>query len=241
MGPVWGTAFALATGIAYYFTGLPVLAAAAGWMATLNLFNMLPITPLDGGRILNSIVWSIRSNLGLIYMGVALLLTAVLAYVSGMLLFFFLTFAGGFELWMEWKKHHPRSMRDRVTYHLRKIMRITSHSMLCGGLRTIITEGKLTEIMSSIDAEFHIERALNQTDEPAYIMIVCTPQKTDCAAAALTLTLPPKEEVKEKFALNRREIAWTAFLSLALVTLLWALGTLFSTMPGAEEAMELLR
>lgn len=52
MGPVWG--FSLAFGIfcGYLVTGAPALAASAGFMAFVNLFNLLPVNPLDGGRLL---------------------------------------------------------------------------------------------------------------------------------------------------------------------------------------------
>ena len=65
MGPVWGFLLALATYGLYLATGEVLCAALAGWMAMLNLFNLLPINPLDGGRVLKSIAYSISSRLGL--------------------------------------------------------------------------------------------------------------------------------------------------------------------------------
>ena len=49
-GPEWGFAAALAAYAAYWFTGEGVLAAIGHSAAFLNLFNLLPIWQLDGGR-----------------------------------------------------------------------------------------------------------------------------------------------------------------------------------------------
>ncbi len=54
-GPIWGTLLAFACFAGYALTGERMLLAAAAWGALLNLFNLLPIFPLDGGRIVASL------------------------------------------------------------------------------------------------------------------------------------------------------------------------------------------
>ena len=54
-GPFWGLAAALACLAAYVVTRLPVLAALAQFGAIINLFNLLPIWHLDGGRAFRSL------------------------------------------------------------------------------------------------------------------------------------------------------------------------------------------
>jgi Zn-dependent protease len=49
-GPQWGLAAAVATYITYLITGAPIFAAIAHTAAWVNLFNLLPIWQLDGGR-----------------------------------------------------------------------------------------------------------------------------------------------------------------------------------------------
>jgi Zn-dependent protease len=49
-GPQWGLAAAVATYITYLVTGAPIFAAIAHTAAWVNLFNLLPVWQLDGGR-----------------------------------------------------------------------------------------------------------------------------------------------------------------------------------------------
>ena len=49
-GPLWGLAAAIATAGLYAWTRYPLFAALTQVGAWINLFNLLPISPLDGGR-----------------------------------------------------------------------------------------------------------------------------------------------------------------------------------------------
>lgn len=65
MGPAWGLGFSAIIGAIYFPTHNPVFAAGAAWLALVNLFNLLPINPLDGGRIVKSIAFSLGSKVGI--------------------------------------------------------------------------------------------------------------------------------------------------------------------------------
>lgn len=78
MGPVWGALLALVVYGAYLFTGNPYFAVIAGWMAVLNLFNMLPVNPLDGGQILYTIATSIHKRLSIVVLFLSLGLSVYL-------------------------------------------------------------------------------------------------------------------------------------------------------------------
>lgn len=86
MGPIWGLILAGFTVLIYEYTDNAFFGAVAGWMAMMNLFNLLPISPLDGGRIMKSIAFSISSRTGLVFM------------ISGIAIFVFLTFWTGILL-----------------------------------------------------------------------------------------------------------------------------------------------
>jgi Zn-dependent protease len=67
-GPVAGTNGAIVTLALYFTTGNPLLLELAGFGFMINLFNLLPLPPLDGGRVMAAVspwVWI----LGLVGMG----------------------------------------------------------------------------------------------------------------------------------------------------------------------------
>jgi Zn-dependent protease len=70
-GPIWGLGATLATYALYAALGWPVLAAIAKFSAWLNLFNLLPIWQLDGGRAFATLTrtqrWMVVGATGLAY------------------------------------------------------------------------------------------------------------------------------------------------------------------------------
>ncbi len=103
MGPVWGLLLAIASGFIYALTNNPMFAAVAGWMAVINLFNLLPINPLDGGRVFKSIAFSVHSWIGLIFLFIGLIATGFLAYFVGFGIFLLLLLAGLGEMIVEYR------------------------------------------------------------------------------------------------------------------------------------------
>lgn len=101
MGPVWGLLMAAASAGLYWITGQPMFAAAAGWMATLNIFNLLPITPLDGGRIMRTITFSIHNGLGVIFLVLSMVLGFIVMIKFHIGLFALLLAVGALELFVE--------------------------------------------------------------------------------------------------------------------------------------------
>lgn len=112
MGPLWGFGLALATFGGYVVTDAPVFAALAGWMAMINLFNLLPINPLDGGRVMKSIAYSVSSRLGVLFLAAGLAGGFLLAHRFGLGLMTFLLLIGSFELLGEIKR--VRRVQDRT-------------------------------------------------------------------------------------------------------------------------------
>ena len=97
MGPVWGGLLAVAAFGIYRLTGSPLVAALAGWMAMLNVFNLLPIMPLDGGRVMHSAVSSLGRGLVRTLLFPSLVLGIIIAYRLDLTLLYILVPLGFFE------------------------------------------------------------------------------------------------------------------------------------------------
>jgi Zn-dependent protease len=96
-GPIWGTALAAGC-FALYALGdgaHPLLGALAAWGALINLFNLLPIFPLDGGRIVASLAHASRRGLPVV--AASLALGAGVAYVANLQLLMLVTLLGLLE------------------------------------------------------------------------------------------------------------------------------------------------
>lgn len=64
-GPIWGTLFSLVPAGLWLWTREPLFAAVTAWWAVINLFNLIPVSPLDGGRVMQALAYSFSSSLGL--------------------------------------------------------------------------------------------------------------------------------------------------------------------------------
>lgn len=117
-GPLWGFALALATLDVYFVTGSEYVATVAAWMAAINLFNLLPVWPLDGGRFITSIARSVGTRAGLAALVGGYLALGVGAIVLKLSLFVFLLIAGGFELWGELQASRREKERRVLVFML---------------------------------------------------------------------------------------------------------------------------
>lgn len=117
MGPAYGLAQAILLYASFLYFGHPFLGAVTAWIAVLNLFNMIPITPLDGGRIVKSATMSIGSGfgMGLLLAGIfvaVILMFALRSWILALVALFSL-----FEFWVERRKHRftPDPYLKRMT------------------------------------------------------------------------------------------------------------------------------
>ncbi|WP_193755553.1 site-2 protease family protein [Psychromonas sp. psych-6C06] len=106
MGPCFGLFMSVASLIAYWLTGESFFAGLAAFNALLNLFNLLPILPLDGGHILKSISFSMNSTTGLFACIAGAGIGVYLSYSLGLALLGFLLLIGSLEIVFEWKTRH---------------------------------------------------------------------------------------------------------------------------------------
>lgn len=116
MGPAFGLITTFLGLVLYYATEMEIFAGVAVLSALLNLFNLLPMLPLDGGHVLKSISFSSRSSLGLVLCLLGVVLGLWLSYTFGLMLLVFFLFLGTLEIVFEWRMRHVSHLVPLDTY-----------------------------------------------------------------------------------------------------------------------------
>jgi Zn-dependent protease len=98
MGPVYGLIMTVVFFVVYLQTNHSLAAGLAAFSALLNLINLLPIIPLDGGHVVKSIAYSIHSKIGTAVLWLGVLLSIFITWNLGLSLFAFLTIIGALDL-----------------------------------------------------------------------------------------------------------------------------------------------
>lgn len=116
MGPFFGLVLSIMFTVLYWMTGEMIFAGLAVFNALLNLFNLLPILPLDGGHVLKSITFSMNTWIGLAGSIVTALLGIYISYTFGLTLLGFLLMMGMLEVVMEWRTRHHSHLLPLTRY-----------------------------------------------------------------------------------------------------------------------------
>ena len=136
MGPFFGLILSLACLVGYWLTDLEILAGLAVFNALLNLFNLLPVLPLDGGHVLKSIAFSVNSKIGLIVCVLGAALGVYISYSFGLALLGFLLAIGSIEIFFEYKQRHQSELLPLNRYA--QIVSALWYVITVGGLSAII-------------------------------------------------------------------------------------------------------
>ncbi len=136
MGPFFGLILSVVALVGYWITDIEILAGIAAFNALLNLVNLLPVLPLDGGHILKSITFSVNSIVGLIACIVGAVLGVYFSYSFGMVLLGFLLAIGSIEILLEWKNRHQSQLLPLDRYG--QIVATLWYCLTIGGLCGVI-------------------------------------------------------------------------------------------------------
>jgi Zn-dependent protease len=110
MGPVYGLIMTVVFFGVYLVTNNSLAAGLAGFSALLNLINLLPIMPLDGGHVVKSIAYSINSKLGTGVLWAGVLLSVLITWKIGFSLFAILTVIGALDILFGGSRKHEASI-----------------------------------------------------------------------------------------------------------------------------------
>jgi Zn-dependent protease len=99
-GPAWGAVLALVSAALYGAAGERAsgLVVFAAWGALLNLVNLLPLFPVDGGRVVTDVAYSLGGRMGIGVTALALLAAAIAAGFAHLELLVLVVMLGAVEL-----------------------------------------------------------------------------------------------------------------------------------------------
>src|SRR5690606_9896307 len=103
MGPIYGLLMTVVFYLAYVVTDNHFVGLVASMSALINLFNLLPIYPLDGGRVVKSLVFSGRNYLALVFLLTLSAVCFVLSFKLGFALIGFFIVLGVIDILSEWR------------------------------------------------------------------------------------------------------------------------------------------
>jgi Zn-dependent protease len=140
-GPILGSLGAAAVAVVGGLTGSSLLLALAYVGFLINLFNLLPVVPLDGGRAMAAMApW-------LWFIGFGALVVMVFIFPNPILLIIVLF--GGMETWRRWKQRKTRSLEQAAYYRVSPRNRLLVAAIYIGLIAALAFGMHETHILSS--------------------------------------------------------------------------------------------
>jgi Zn-dependent protease len=145
-GPILGSLGAAAVALAAELTGSDMLMALAYVGFLINLFNLLPVVPLDGGRAMAAMapwMW---------FLGFGALVAMVFVFPNPILLIIVLF--GGMETWRRWQLRKTRSLEQAAYYRVAPRNRLLVGAVYIGLIAALAFGMHETHILTSAGHSF---------------------------------------------------------------------------------------
>ena len=146
-GPVLGSLGAAAVAVAGAITGSDLLLALAYVGFLINLFNLLPVLPLDGGRAMAAMapwMW---------FVGFAALIPLAL-FLNGSFIILLILVFGGREVWRRWQLRKTRSLEQAAYYRVAPRHRVLVGAVYIGLIVALAFGMEQTHILISAGHSF---------------------------------------------------------------------------------------
>jgi len=141
-GPILGSLGAAAVAVVGELTGSSLLIALAYFGFFLNLFNLLPVIPLDGGRAAAAMspwMW---------FAGFGLLVALAFLDPGNPILLIIVIFAG-FQTWHRWQQRKSRSLEQAAYYRVAPRHRLMVAAVYVGLIALLVFGMHETHILTS--------------------------------------------------------------------------------------------
>lgn len=239
MGPIFGLVLSGISLFVYMVTKDTLFAAAAGWMAMINLFNLLPINPLDGGRIMKSIAFSVNSKLGYRFLIVGIMLSVILTFWAGIILFVFLLIVGTLDFVFEYKRRNANEVIKTCIKEIDKIFARNPPDEMrqaVDNVKSILSDKKVDPI-ARINTIISIEEKFNNTIISIGEKFDNSNNNIDYYTGGLSHIISP---ILKRFdhmpRMNAKGIVITTVSYIGTAAILWAVMTYVSHVPEVEIA-----
>jgi Zn-dependent protease len=140
-GPVLGTLGAGACLAVAEVTGSDLLRALAYVGFLINLINLVPVVPFDGGRAMAAMAPSMW------FLGFGAMVALLLVTGNTFLLIFIVI--GGMETWRRWKLRRTRSLEQAAYYRVAKLHRVLVGAVYIGLIAVLAAGMETAYVLSS--------------------------------------------------------------------------------------------